>query len=218
MFKKARVLFSLVAFAMLCALISACGASTGGTTEATPAATIGKPTCVSGTLQVTGSTALQPLVQDVANEYQKQCTGAKIAVGGGGSGTGVQNVFDGSSGVGNSDVYADATKYPGLVDHQVAVVVFSVVLNDKVTGITNLTSAQMKDIYTGVAKNWKDLGGPDLPIVPVSRPAASGTRVTFETNERHLHWCRDQLEGTWWTRSGHCSRQSPCWFRYTCDL
>jgi phosphate transport system substrate-binding protein len=181
MFKRSFVLFLLVALAMLCALVSACGAETGGTTSTAPTATVGKPNCVSGTLQVTGSTALQPLVQDVANEYQKQCSGAKITVGGGGSGTGVQNVFDGSSGIGNSDVYADATKYAGLVDHQVAVVVFSIVLNEKVTGVTNLTAAQMKDIYTGVKTNWKDLGGPDLAIVPVSRPAGSGTRVTFET-------------------------------------
>ena len=166
MFKKLRVAFLLAAVVVLSALISACGASTGGTTSTTPTATLAKATCVSGTLQVTGSTALQPLVQDVANEYQKQCSGAKITVNGGGSGTGLKNVSEGSSDIGNSDVYANATKYPGLVDQQVAVVVFSVVL---------------KDIYTGVATNWKTFGGPDLPIVPVSRPAGSGTRVTFET-------------------------------------
>ncbi|HZU01239.1 MAG TPA: substrate-binding domain-containing protein, partial [Ktedonobacteraceae bacterium] len=68
-----------------------------------------------------------------------------------------------------------------LVDHQVAVVVFTIVINSKVTGVTNLTSDQLKGIYSGKITNWKDAGGPDLPIVVVSRPASSGTRATFQT-------------------------------------
>jgi len=135
---------------------------------------------VQGTLQVTGSTALQPLAKAVATQYQGKCSGANITVGGGGSSTGLKNALDGSSGVGNSDVFADKTKYPGLSDNQVAVVVFSVVINSKVTGVTNLTAAQLKSIYTGQTKNWQQLGGPNLQIVPVSRPAGSGTRLTFE--------------------------------------
>jgi phosphate transport system substrate-binding protein len=135
---------------------------------------------VQGTLQVTGSTALQPLAKAVATQYQSKCNGANITVGGGGSSTGLQHAQDGSSGIGNSDVFADKIRYPGLVDNQVAVVVFSVVINSKVTGVTNLTSAQLKAIYTGQVKNWQQLGGPNLQIVPVSRPAGSGTRLTFE--------------------------------------
>ncbi len=178
MFNKARVVFLLVVLTMLSTLTSACGASTGGTTSDN--APVGKATCATGTLQVTGSTALQPLVQDVANEQQKQCSAAKISVGGGGSGTGLTNVSDGSSSIGNSDVFAGTRQYPNLVDHQVAVVAFSVVINPKVTGIKNLTSVQLKDIYTGKTTNWNKLGGLNLPIVPVSRPDGSGTRVTFE--------------------------------------
>ncbi len=186
MSKQWRIAFILTALAMLSVIISACGASTGGTPAAgnTPAATTATskgPTCATGSLQVTGSTALQPLVTAVAKSYQTKCSGANITVNGGGSGTGLKNVSDGSSQIGMSDVFADATKYPGLTDNQVAAVVFSVVVNSKVTGVTNLTAAQLKDIYTGKATNWKTLGGPDLKIVPVSRPAGSGTRVTFET-------------------------------------
>ncbi len=194
MSKQLRIAIILCALAMFSVLVAACGGDTGGATSTAGSGAATKPAggasssgsssttaCATGTIQATGSTALQPLVKAVATDYQKKCSGANITIGGGGSGTGLKNAQDGSSAVGDSDIFADKTKYPDLVDNQVAVVVFSVVINSKVTGVTNLTSAQLKDIYSGKTKNWKDLGGPSLPIVPVSRPAGSGTRVTFET-------------------------------------
>ena len=119
-------------------------------------------------------------MQKVAADYQSKCSGASITVQLTGSGAGLTAVSGGNAGIGNSDVYASAAKYPGLVDHQVAVIPFAVVLNSQVTGVTNLTSAQIKDIYTGKVTNWKEVGGPSLPIVVISRPSGSGTRVTFE--------------------------------------
>ena len=187
MSKQLRVAIILCALAMLSVLISACGGDTGGSTStasssSTPASGSGSSTnCATGTIQATGSTALQPLVKAVATDYQKKCSGANVTIGGGGSGTGLKNAQDGSSTIGDSDIFADKTKYPDLTDNQVAVVVFSVVINSKVTGVTNLTSAQLQGIYSGKTKNWSALGGPNLAIVPVSRPAGSGTRVTFET-------------------------------------
>jgi phosphate transport system substrate-binding protein len=188
MLKQWRVAIILCAIAMLSVFISACGSDTGGSasTASTPAAQSSTGSgstsaCETGTIQATGSTALQPLVKVVATDYQKKCPGANITIGGGGSSTGLKNGQDGSSAIGDSDIFADKTKYPDLVDNQVTAVVFAVVVNSKVTGVTNLTSAQLKDIYSGKTKNWSELGGPNLALVPVSRPAGSGTRVTFET-------------------------------------
>ena len=45
----------------------------------------------------------------------------------------------------------------------------------------NLTIEQIRDIYTGKIRNWKELGGPDEPIVVISRDTNSGTYETFET-------------------------------------
>jgi phosphate transport system substrate-binding protein len=59
------------------------------------------------------------------------------------------------------------------------VVVFGIIVNKDVT-VTNLTTAQIKDIYSGKVTNWSQVGGPSLPIVVVSRPASSGTRATFQ--------------------------------------
>ena len=54
------------------------------------------------------------------------------------------------------------------------------VMNKDVTGVTNLTTQQSKDIWTGKITNWKDVGGPDQAIVLILRPASSGTRATFK--------------------------------------
>ncbi len=160
--------------------ISACGSTTTGTgSTATPTPTSGPGVynCVSGTLTVSGSTALQPLVTKVAADYTAQCTSASITVSGGGSSTGKANAEAGSSGIGDSDTPASAAQ-SDLVDHQVAVVIFGVIVNSD-AGVTNLTTAQIQGIYAGTYTNWNQVGGANLPIVVVSRPTTSGTRATF---------------------------------------
>jgi phosphate transport system substrate-binding protein len=165
--------------------ISACGSttsgSTGSTTSTSAPGTLGTPgqyTCISGSLVASGSTALAPLVQAVAQKYQGKCASAHITVNLGGSKTGLSQAEAGSVGVGNSDIFA-STSQSDLVDHQVAVVIFGVIVNAKI-GITNLTTAQVQGIYAGTYTNWKQVGGPDMKIVVVSRPASSGTRATFQ--------------------------------------
>ena len=111
------------------------------------------PTCVNGSITFDGSTALYPLSNAVANSYEKTCPGATINVKQSGSSTGLSEVAAGTVDIGHSDIFADPTRYPGLVDHQVAVVVFSVVVNAKI-GIKNLTSQQLIDIFEGKITNW----------------------------------------------------------------
>jgi phosphate transport system substrate-binding protein len=156
-------------------------ASAGATTPAA-AATI---TCVAGSITASGSTALQPLVDAAAKQYDAACSGATITVNGGGSGTGLTQVAAGGVQIGDSDVTAQsklATPQPAdsLVDHIVARQGWIVVTNKDVTGVTNLTTQQEKDIWTGTDTNWNQVGGPDLPIVLIFRPASSGTRATFK--------------------------------------
>lgn len=178
---------SLVGVAVAVSLfISACGGTATGTGSGTPTATTqaagpgtpGAYNCVSGSLTVSGSTALQPLVTKVAKDYTTKCASATITVNGGGSGVGRSQVEAGSVGIGNSDTPASDTQ-KDLVDHQVAVVIFGVIVNSG-TGVTNLTKAQIQGIYAGTYTNWKQVGGKDMPIVVVSRPANSGTRATFQ--------------------------------------
>jgi phosphate transport system substrate-binding protein len=160
----------------------AAATDTSAANNATPApnATI---QCVTGSITTAGSTALQPLIDAAGKQYAAACPGATITVNGGGSGTGLSQVAQGAVQIGESDVTAesklatpDAAK---LVDHIVARQGWIVVTNKDVTGVTNLTTQQNVDIWTGKDTNWNQVGGPDMPIVLIFRPASSGTRATF---------------------------------------
>jgi len=191
-----------IVMAVMMFVISACGGSTttgstSGTSGTTPtvgstatsssstpisggiATPTGAYTCVQGSITANGSTALQPLATKVASLYQSKCSGAQVNVGPGGSKVGLSNAANGSAQIGDSDVFASSSQ-SALVDHQVAVVVFALAINPDVKGVTNLSTSQILDIYTGKTSNWSQVGGPNLPIVAVERPASSGTRATFK--------------------------------------
>src|SRR5436305_15113526 len=97
----------------------------------------------------------------------------------GGSKTGLSQVESDAVQIGNSDVFASKIQ-SDLVDHQVSVVIFAIGINSTVTGVTNLTTTQIKGIYSGSIKNWNQVGRPNLPIVAISRRASSGTRAPFQ--------------------------------------
>lgn len=142
---------------------------------------VGATSTISGHILVTGSTALQPLATKAAQLFQMQHPSVQIEVRGGGSKQGLEDVNAHTSDVGDSDIYADPAKYPdpNLTDHLICVIPFAMIVNPGVT-VQSLTHSQIIAIFsTGTISNWKQVGGPDLAIVPVVRPATSGTRATF---------------------------------------
>ncbi len=149
-------------------------------------------TPLNGQIKVDGSTALQPLVSKAATLFQQAHPQAHVLVSGGGSLTGLNDVTSQKVDIGDSDIYADPATYPdpNLTDHLVCVIPFTMIVNSDVT-LSNLATADIVNIFAaGKITNWDQLGGPNLPIVPIVRPATSGTRATFR---RYVLGRRDEL-------------------------
>lgn len=174
---KKTLLSTLVAFSLAGLLLGGCSSKSSHKSSAdnTKAAKVTKITAV-------GSTALQPLVEQAAQDYQASNKNVNLTVQGGGSGTGLSQVQQGAVQIGNSDIFAEQSsgiKADKLVDHKVAVVGMTPVINPEV-GVTNVSMAQLRDIFTGKITNWKQVGGKDQKISVINRAQGSGTRATFE--------------------------------------
>ncbi len=164
------------------ALVAAAGCGGGSSAPAKSAAASGSK--VSGQVTVSGSSALLPLAKDAAAKFKAKNPDVSITLNAGGSGTGLKQVAEGSVNIGNSDVPAEkklpADKAKGLVDHKVCVLTVAPVANKDIGNkVKSLTKKQLQDVFTAKVTNWKDVGGPDEPIVLVTRPTTSGTRALF---------------------------------------
>lgn len=133
-------------------------------------------------ITLSGSSALLPLIDGSIEKFKEKYPDVEISAQAGGSGTGLTQVSEGSVDIGNSDVLAesklDETKAKELVDHKVVAQGFGIVVS-KDLGVDNLTKQQIKDIFSGKVKNWKEVGGADKEILVIHRPASSGTRASF---------------------------------------
>jgi phosphate transport system substrate-binding protein len=137
----------------------------------------------SGSIVAAGSSALQPLVDEAAKQFMAKNPDSRITVQGGGSGTGLTQVFQGAVNIGDSDIYAEELlkedEAKQLTDNIVCVVGIAAVVNPNVK-VDNITKKQLIDIFTGKIANWKEVGGDDKKIILISRPAGSGTKATFK--------------------------------------
>lgn len=162
-----RILSTLALAAALTVPLAGCGGSSTSTTTSGSTA---------GSLKVAGSTALLPLIKQASADYQAAHPDVKISVSGGGSRVGITQAAQGVIDIGDSDI--PPAGEPSLVDHNVAVVTFGVITHPA-AGVKNLSLAQIRGIFAGTVKNWKEVGGSDQAITIVNRPRSSGTRAVF---------------------------------------
>ena len=142
---------------------------------------------VAGDLVINGSTTVLPIVQKAAETFSKENPAITISLSGGGSGNGMKALVDGLATIAMSsrDIKESETKLAqtkGVVPVRTAVAVDAIVpVVSNANPVKNISMANLKAVYEGKIKNWKELGGADAPIVVVSRDSSSGTFETWES-------------------------------------
>lgn len=120
-----------------------------------------------------------------AEAYRVQQPATAIAVTGGGSGTGIAALINGTVDIANAsremkESEIEQARAQGVepVEHVVAIDALAVIVNPA-NPVSQLTIDQLADIFTGRITNWQALGGDDAGIILVSRETNSGTHVYF---------------------------------------
>ena len=132
-----------------------------------------------------GSDTIVNLALAWAEKYQAEHSDVRISVTGGGSGTGIAALVNGTVDIANASRQikpeeVDEAKANGIdpVEHIVARDAIAVIVNPN-NPVHELTLQQISDMYSGKINNWSEVGGEDRPIVRLSRETNSGTHVYF---------------------------------------
>lgn len=135
---------------------------------------------VSGKVALNGSTSMEKLVNGLKEAIVETYPNLQLEPQFTGSSAGIEAVTNGTADIGDvSRALTDEEKAGGLVENIVALDGIAVV-TDTANTATNLTTQQLKDIYTGKITNWSEVGGADQNIVVIGRESGSGTRDAFE--------------------------------------
>ena len=142
-----------------------------------------------GTITVKGSDTLVILAQKWAEVYMGEHKDVKIQVTGGGTGTGFAALQNQTTDLCDASRKAKAAEIANCLkafgkrptEYKVALDGLSVYVHPE-NSLKELTLDQVKNIFTGKVKNWKDVGGPDSPITVYSRENSSGTYEFFKEN------------------------------------
>ena len=140
-----------------------------------------------GSITVKGSDTMVLLGQKWAETYMKKSPAVQIQVTGGGSGTGIAALINGTTDIAEASRAMKPTEIQSAESKQgakvkeipVALDALSIYVN-AANPLTELSLPQARKIYTGQVTNWKEVGGNDAPITLYSRENNSGTYVFFK--------------------------------------
>ena len=167
--KVLGVLLTLV----LCLGLTGCGGSDDSSTDTSNGD-------VSGNVSLNGSTSMEPFVNGLSEAIREVYPNLVLEPQFTGSGAGIEAVTNGTADIGNSSrSLTDEEKAGGLEENIVAIDGIAVIVHPD-NDVEDLTTDQLKKIYTGEITNWSEVGGVDEAIVVVGREAGSGTRGAFE--------------------------------------
>jgi len=130
------------------------------------------------TVNVVGSTSIQPFAELLAQEYEKKNPGQKVDVQGGGSTAGLQAVHNGLAQIGMCSRALSPEEAKEFTPVTIARDGLAVVVNPA-NPVGGLTVEQIRGLFSGQTKNWTDVGGKDEPVRVITREEGSGTRDCF---------------------------------------
>ena len=169
--KSMKKVFGALLTLVLCLGLVGCGGGSGDSSNGDD---------ISGKITLNGSTSMEEFVNALSEGIKEQYPNLTLEPQFTGSSAGIEAAIDGTSDIGNSSrSLTDDEKNQGLVENIVAIDGIAIVTHAD-NEISNLTTDQLKQIYTGQISNWSQVGGPDQQIVVIGREAGSGTRGAFE--------------------------------------
>ena len=169
--------------------LAAAGAYVAGAAEAE------KPS-----LQIEGSTTVGPIAEAFAEAFMKAHPNVSMTVKMTGSGDGAAALLDGRCQIATMSRFMKPAEYEKAVEKKVTPCPHAVAM-DGVCMIVHpsnplkaITRTQLRDIYTNKITSWKALGGPDTPIVGISRDTSSGTYEVFAEKVMGKEKMADKIE------------------------
>jgi phosphate transport system substrate-binding protein len=143
-----------------------------------------------GDVVLAGSTSIQPFAEHWAEAYHD----GRVTVQAGGSTAGIKAAHDGTANFGMSSRQLHPEESSGLVQTVVARDGIAVIVHAS-NPVQALTMTQLRTIYAGEVRNWRDVGGIDAAITVITREEGSGTRDTFQelVMGTNAHIARDAL-------------------------
>lgn len=134
----------------------------------------GSVAALEGSLKMSGSTSVQPLAEELTKAFINANPKVQITVTGGGSGVGIKDAAEGKVNIGNVSRSLKEGDPTNLVPTTIARDAVVIVVHPG-NPVNQLTTEQVKNIYTGAVTNWNQVGGKNAPIIVNSRTAPSGT-------------------------------------------
>jgi len=136
--------------------------------------------------KIKGSDTMLPLSQKESESFMKANPSQTVTVTGGGSGVGISALLEGTTDLAQSSRKIKFDEKQKLqeggknVKEVIAAYDALAIVVHPSNKVQNLTREQLEGIFTGKIKNWKDVGGEDLQIIPYSRETSSGTYEFFK--------------------------------------
>jgi phosphate transport system substrate-binding protein len=185
----------ILLMAVVSATLSACDSEEKGDENSTPEAP--------KEIVMAGSDTEMPLVQEMVAAFKKTAGDKHLRVEGGGSSTGIRRFIDGEIAVANSSrnmwpEEIDEAEHKGMSPTPVVfgLDAVAIVTNPRL-GVDSLSLFELRSIFRGEIKNWKQVGGPDLTITLYGRNNTSGTYAYIQERVVQGTYCPSmkELEG-----------------------